>query len=87
VFAVYTQKRDVTRRMQNLLLKEGIRAEVLTADVPPEQREAWYEKKLAQGMQVCICHPKGPRKNKRSPIVATATLPTAANSASFPSQQ
>ena len=58
VFAVYTQKRDVTRRMQNLLLKEGIRAEVLTADVPPEQREAWYEKKLAQGMQVCICHPK-----------------------------
>jgi hypothetical protein len=58
VFAVYTQKRDVTRRLQNLLNREGIRTEVLTADVPPEQREAWYERKLAQGMQVCLAHPK-----------------------------
>lgn len=58
IFAVYTQKRDVTRRLQSLLLKEGIRCEVLTAEVPPEKREAWYEKKLAQGMQVCIAHPK-----------------------------
>jgi hypothetical protein len=58
VFAVYTQKRDVTRRLQDLLLKQGIRTEVLTAEVPPEQREAWYEKHLRNGMQVCICHPK-----------------------------
>lgn len=58
VFAVYTQKRDVTRRLQSLLCKEGIRAEVLTADTPPEQREGWYERQLRSGMQVCICHPK-----------------------------
>ncbi len=58
VFAVYTQKRDVTRRLQSLLCKEGIRAEVLTAATPPEQREAWYERQLRSGMQVCICHPK-----------------------------
>ncbi len=58
VFAVYTQKRDVTRRLKDLLLKQGIRTEVLTAEVPPEQREAWYEKHLRSGMQVCICHPK-----------------------------
>jgi SNF2 family DNA or RNA helicase len=58
VFAVYTQKRDVTRRLQELLRKEGIRAEVLTAETPPEQREAWYERQLRNGMQVCICHPK-----------------------------
>lgn len=58
LFAVYTQKRDVTRRLQDLLLKQGIRAEVLSAEVPPEQREAWYEKHLRSGMQVCICHPK-----------------------------
>jgi hypothetical protein len=31
VFAVYTQKRDVTRRLQDLLRKEGIRVEVLRA--------------------------------------------------------
>jgi hypothetical protein len=30
--------------------------------------------------------PKAPRKNKRSPIVVTATLSTAANSTSFPLQ-
>ena len=58
VFAVYTQKRDVLRRLQDLLRKEGIRSEVLRAEVPPEQREAWYERQLRNGMQVCICHPK-----------------------------
>jgi hypothetical protein len=58
VFAVYTQKRDVTRRLRELLCSEGVRAEVLSAEVPPEQREAWYERHLRNGMQVCICHPK-----------------------------
>jgi hypothetical protein len=58
VFAVYTQKRDVLTRLQELLCKEGIRAEVLRAEVPPEQREAWYERQLKKGLQVCICHPK-----------------------------
>ena len=58
VYAVYTRTRDVTRRLQRLLTAEGIRAEVLTAEVPPEQRESWYERHLKAGMQVCICHPK-----------------------------
>jgi hypothetical protein len=58
VFAVYTKKRDVTRRLLELLRKEAIRAEVLTAETAPEQREAWYERELRNGMQVCICHPK-----------------------------
>jgi hypothetical protein len=58
VFAVYTQKRDITRRLEALLEKEGIRAEVLTAETPPEQREAWYDRQLKDGIEVCICHPK-----------------------------
>jgi hypothetical protein len=58
VFAVYTKKRDVTHRLRDIFSKEGICAEVLSADVPPEQREAWYERRLKGGMQVCICHPK-----------------------------
>jgi SNF2 family DNA or RNA helicase len=58
VYAVFTQKRDVTRRLHSLLQREGIRAEVLTADVAPELREAWYERQLRNGMQVCICHPR-----------------------------
>lgn len=31
---------------------------MLRAEVPPEQREAWYERQLKNGLQVCICHPK-----------------------------
>jgi hypothetical protein len=58
IYAVYTQKRDVTRRLQRILREGGVRAEVLTADTPPEQREAWYARQLKNGMQVCICHPK-----------------------------
>lgn len=58
VFAVYTQKRDVTQRLRDILMREGIRAEVLTTAVKPEAREAWYERQLKAGMQVCIAHPK-----------------------------
>jgi hypothetical protein len=31
---------------------------VLKAEVKPEAREAWYEKKLREGVDVFICHPK-----------------------------
>jgi hypothetical protein len=58
VYAVYTQKRDVTRRLENILAKEGIRVAVLTTQVAPEEREAWYERQLRSGLQVCIAHPR-----------------------------
>ncbi len=58
VYAVYTQKRDVTRRLEAILLKDGIRVARLTADVKPEAREAWYERQLRQGTQVVIAHPR-----------------------------
>ena len=58
IFAVYTQKRDVTQRLKNILSREGIRVEVLTTAVPPDAREAWYERQLKAGMQVCIAHPR-----------------------------
>jgi len=31
---------------------------VLTSDVPTEKREAWFERKIREGIQVTICHPK-----------------------------
>jgi hypothetical protein len=31
---------------------------VLTSDVPPEKREAWFTRKLQEGVQVTISHPK-----------------------------
>ena len=58
VYAVYTQKRDVTRRLESILARDGIRVAVLTASVPPEKREAWIEKKLQEGVQVTLSHPK-----------------------------
>ncbi len=58
IYAVYTQKRDVTQRLKNFLGREGIRVEVLTTAVSPEAREAWYERQLKAGMQVCIAHPR-----------------------------
>jgi hypothetical protein len=58
VFAVYTRTRDVTRRLERILQDEGIRVAVLTSDVKPELREAWYERQSRQGVQVVIGHPK-----------------------------
>ncbi|MGO9519352.1 MAG: helicase-related protein [Candidatus Korobacteraceae bacterium] len=58
LYAVYTQKRDVTRRLESILTREGIRVAVLTASVPTEKREAWIENKLQEGVQVTISHPK-----------------------------
>ena len=58
IYAVYTQKRDVTRRLEHILANEGIQVAVLTTEVPPESREGWYERQLRAGVQAVICHPK-----------------------------
>src|SRR5437899_507578 len=58
VYAVYTRKRDVTRRLESILAREGIRVAVLTSDVPPEKREGWFAQRLREGVQVTISHPK-----------------------------
>jgi superfamily II DNA or RNA helicase len=58
VFAVYTQKHDVTARLQRILSNEGIRTAVLRSSVDTSKREAWYAKQLKDGVQVVISHPK-----------------------------
>ena len=58
VHAVYTQKRDVTRRLERIFANEGIRVAVLTTQVAPEEREAWYERQLRAGVEVVIGHPR-----------------------------
>jgi hypothetical protein len=58
VYAVYTQKRDVTRRLESILAKEGVRVAILTTEVAPELRESWYERQLRAGIQVVIAHPR-----------------------------
>ncbi len=58
VFAVYTNKHDVTARLEQLLRAAGIRTAILRATVPTHKREAWYRDALRRGIDVAICHPK-----------------------------
>jgi superfamily II DNA or RNA helicase len=58
IFAVYTHKHDVTARLEQLFLNEGIRAAILRASVPTHKREVWYREQLRRGIEACICHPK-----------------------------
>jgi hypothetical protein len=58
IFAVYTQKHDVTARLQRILSNEGFRTAVLRASVDTSKREAWYARQVKDGVQVVICHPK-----------------------------
>jgi hypothetical protein len=58
LFAVYTQKHDVTARLQQILSNEGIRTAVLRASVDTSKREAWYARQIKEGVQVVISHPK-----------------------------
>jgi superfamily II DNA or RNA helicase len=58
VFAVYTQKHDVTARLQRILSNEGIRTAVLRASVDTSKRETWYARQIKEGVQVVISHPK-----------------------------
>ena len=58
IFAVYTQKHDVTARLQRILSNEGFRTAVLRASVDTSKREAWYVRHVKDGVQVVICHPK-----------------------------
>ncbi len=58
VFAVYTQKHDVTARVQRILSNQGIRTAVLRASVDTSKREAWYARQIKEGVQVVISHPK-----------------------------
>ncbi len=58
VFAVYTQKRDVTARLERILRDEGISCAVMRSNIDTSKREAWYERRLKEGVQVFIAHPR-----------------------------
>jgi hypothetical protein len=58
VFAVYTLKRDVTARLEKIFNREGIRTAVLRRTISTDKREAWYAKRVKEGVQVVIAHPR-----------------------------
>jgi hypothetical protein len=57
-YCQYTGTKDVTSRLQELLLDEGINAEVLRASVEPEKREEWLRRKVRSGTETVLANPK-----------------------------
>ena len=59
VYATHTGTRDITGRLETLLSRHGFRTAVMKADrVEPKQREAWVAKRVKEGIDVLICHPR-----------------------------
>jgi hypothetical protein len=48
----------VTARLKWVFEQAGLRTAVLKSTVATDVREAWYEARLKEGVQVVICHPK-----------------------------
>jgi SNF2 family DNA or RNA helicase len=57
-YCQYTGTKDVTTRLEELLLDEGIGTEILRASVDPEEREEWLKKKVRSGVDVVVANPK-----------------------------
>ncbi|MCY3646781.1 MAG: hypothetical protein OXH07_07395 [Chloroflexi bacterium] len=59
VYATHTGTRDITGRMEEFLSRHGFKVAVMKADaVPPERREAWVAKRVEEGVDVLVCHPR-----------------------------
>jgi hypothetical protein len=58
VFATFTGRHDVTSRLKWVFEQAGLRTAVLKSTVATDVREAWYEARLKEGVQVVVCHPK-----------------------------
>ena len=57
--ATHTGTRDITGRMQDILERHGFRTAVMKAGaVPPDRRERWVTERVAEGVDVMICHPR-----------------------------
>lgn len=58
VYSIYTDTRDTTTRLQEILQTNGIKAAVMRASVKADAREDWVAEKLDDGYQVIICNPE-----------------------------
>jgi hypothetical protein len=57
VYCVYTNTRDITTRLKDILTRNGIRSEILRSRVKPELREDWLREKRKQDILVVIGNP------------------------------
>jgi hypothetical protein len=58
VYATFTGAHDTGARLEKVLRQAGFRVAVLRQTVPTLKREAWYQDRLREGVEVVICHPK-----------------------------
>ena len=58
-YVTHTGTRDITPRMETILEQQGFNVAVMKADrVAPNKREKWIEQRVAEGVDVLICHPR-----------------------------
>lgn len=59
VYITHTERRDLSPRLRAILEGADLRVAVLKADtVPPDRREAWVGARVAEGIDVLLCHPR-----------------------------
>jgi hypothetical protein len=58
VYTIYTGKQDVASRYKRLLVREGLKADVLRSTVGTDKREDWIMDKVDRGIDVMICNPE-----------------------------
>lgn len=58
VYSTFTNKRDTTGYLKNLLAERGLRTFVMKSSVGTEQREDWIMDKVDKGCDVIICNPE-----------------------------
>ena len=57
MYCTYTNTKDVTGRLREILVRRGVSAEILRSSVKPEQREEWLRQKVTEDVQVVIGNP------------------------------
>ena len=59
VYVTNTGTRDITGRLDDIPTRHGFRVAVMKAEaVAPDRREAWVARKVKEGLDVLICHPR-----------------------------
>lgn len=58
IYCQYTNTKDITARLKEILQQNGVKAEILKSSVAPEKREEWVLNKVKEGVKVVIANPK-----------------------------
>ena len=57
VYCTFTNTKDVTGRLREIVARHGYTSEILRSSVKPEQREEWLRQKVREDVQVVIGNP------------------------------